>query len=145
MKRWPRSRITRAEARQLRLRHAVQAVALGFEVHGEEDGDVVQDRRNDRPHRDLEVGHREELGHHERGGAHHRRHDLAAGRGGRFDRGGEVRAEAAALHERDRHRPVDHHVRHRAARHRAEQARAHDRDLARARPRCGRSATARSP
>ena len=38
--------------------------------------------------------------------------------------------KAAALHERDRHRPVDHHVRHRAAGYRAEQARAHDRDLA---------------
>ena len=41
-----------------------------------------------------------------------------------------VRLEAGALHQRNRDRPVDHHVGHRAAGHGAEQARRHDRDLA---------------
>ena len=121
----------RPEARQLGLGHAQQADALGFEVHREEHRDVVQDRRDGRPERHLEVAHRQELGHHECGRAHHRRHDLAAGGGDRLDRRGERRRKAGSFHQRNGDRPVDHHVGDRAARHRAEQGRADHRNLAR--------------
>ena len=125
MNRWPRSRITRAEARQ--LRRAARRPGRGASPRS-------APRRTPRRSRaapgssaqivDLHVGHGEELGHHEGRGAHDRRHDLPAGRRDRLDRGGERRPEAGALHQRDRDRPVDHHVGDRAARDRAEQARA---------------------
>ena len=119
------------EARQLRLGHAGQLVALRVEVHGEENGDVVEERRNSCPQRHLRVGHRQEFRHHERRGAHDRRHDLPASRRDGFHRGRERRAKAGALHQRNRDRAVDHHVGDRAAGYRAEQRRGHDRDLAR--------------
>ena len=135
----------RAEARQLGLGHAEQPVALRLEMHREEHRDVVQQRRDRRPQRDLEVAHRQELGHHECGRAHHRRHDLPAGGGDRLDRRGERRPEAGALHQRNGHRPVDHDVGDRAARHRAEQARRDHRHLARTAGGVAGDRRARSP
>ncbi len=97
-----------AQPRQLRARHADDAAALGLEMHRREAGDVVKDRRNDRPDDDLAVGHGQELGHHEGGRPHDRRHDLPAGRRGRLDAGGEVRLEspsASSAESRSGRRP----------------------------------------
>ena len=112
----------RSEARQLGFGHAQQTSALCLEMHREKHRDVVQDRRDGRPERHLEVTDRQELGHHECGRAHHRRHDLAAGGGDRLDRRGERRVKTGSLHQRDRDRSVDHDVGDGAPRHRAEQA-----------------------
>jgi hypothetical protein len=82
------------EARQLGPGHAGEPHALGLEMHGPEAGDVVEDRRDQRPDDHLAVGDLHELRHHEGGRAHDGRHDLAArGRHG-LDARGEMRLEA---------------------------------------------------
>ena len=52
---------------------------------------VIEHRRNRRGERDGRVRHLEEFRHQERGGAHHRRHQLPAGRADRLDRAGVAR------------------------------------------------------
>src|ERR687890_404334 len=79
-----------AQARQLAARHAHDAVALCLEMHRAEAGDVVEDGGNQRPERDLAVGHLQELGHDEGGGAHDGRHDLSAGGRDGLDAGREM-------------------------------------------------------
>ena len=89
-------------------------------------------RRDRRGDADRAVGHLQELRHDEGGRAHHRRHQLAAGRADQLDRGGLVAREARLDHGRDGDDADREHVRHRAARNHAEQRRAHHRDLGRA-------------
>lgn len=59
MNRWPARHHHVAEHRQFVFRHAVQAMAFGFEVHCEKHRHVIHHRRNDGPHRDGGVGHGE--------------------------------------------------------------------------------------
>ena len=62
-----------------------------FEVGLDEQRDVIEQPRHDRGHHDRGVGRLQEFGDQEGGGAHHRRHQLAAGRGHRLDGAGLVR------------------------------------------------------
>ena len=81
----------------------LDAVARRHQVDLHEDGEIIKHRRNDRGDHHLGVGNFQELGHQEGGGAHHRRHELAAGRGIGFDGAGIDRRIARALHQRDGH------------------------------------------
>ncbi len=118
-----------AKTRQVRLRQTDQADALGLEMHGCEDGDIVKHRRHDREGGNGEIAGAQELRHHEGGGTHDRRHELAAGGGHGLDRAGEGGPVAGALHQRDGEGTGGHDVGHGAARDSAEQAAGDDRHL----------------
>ena len=85
----------------LGARHRGDGHAAGVEVGLDEEGDVIKQARHQCGEDDLGIGHLKELGHQEGGGAHHRRHQLAAGRGDGLDGGGLVGGVAAALDHRD--------------------------------------------
>ena len=95
-------------------------------------GDVVEDRWDQRRQHHVAVADLQELRHHEGGRAHHRRHQLPAGRGHRLDGGRRVGGVAALAHQRDGDHSGRDDVGHRAARDRAEQRRSGHRDLGRA-------------
>ncbi len=127
------------EARQLRARHAGQLVALGLEVHREEHADVVEDAREPPPTCAT--------------CAYGTTRNSAITKAAAPITGGmiwppvEATASTAAANggrkpvrfiSGNGDRPVDHHVGHRAAGHRAEQAARRRSPPCRARPRCGR-------
>lgn len=58
------------------------AEASGVDLDGEEDAEVVQQGRDDRPDEDLDVGDAEVLGDDEGRGAHRRRREDRADAGG---------------------------------------------------------------
>ena len=129
---WPVAPEGLFQVRHLLGAEAAQAVALGLEMHLHEDAEEMHEGRHDRRQDDGRVGQPQELDHQEGGGAHDRRRDLAARRGGRFDRGREMLLVAEADHRRDRQRADRHRVGDGRARDHAEQSRAEDRHLGRA-------------
>ena len=62
---------------------AADAVLGGLEIDVDEQAGVIEDRRDRGGDADRAVGDLQELRHDEGGGAHHRRHELAAGRADR--------------------------------------------------------------
>ena len=117
------------ERRHLGGIHPADAMLGGFEINVDEQAGVIEDRRDGRGDADRSVGDLQELRHDEGGGAHHRRHELPAGRADRFDRRGAVWREPRLDHSRNGDDADREHVRHRAARDHAEQRRADHRDL----------------
>ena len=101
----------------------------GLEIDVHEQRGVVEQRRNGGGDADRAIGDLQELRHDEGGGAHHRRHELAAGRADRFDRRRAVGREARAHHQRNGDDADRHHVADRGAGDHAEQRRADHRDL----------------
>ena len=127
----PSLREHRHDAWDPALLHLAEAVARRLEVRLDEKGGVVHHRGQDRRDRDLLVRDLQEVRHHESHRAHDRRHELAAvGRAG-FDRGGELRRHAGALHQRNGHHADRDRVRGRDTGDHAEEARADDRHLRR--------------
>ncbi len=66
----------------------------GFQIDVDEEAGVIEESRNGGGDADRAVRNLQKLRHDEGGGAHHRRHELAAGRADRLDRGGLARREA---------------------------------------------------
>ena len=98
-------------------------------MHLHEHAEEMHERGHDRRDDDRLVRQVQELDHQERRRAHDRRRDLAAGRGGGFDRAREVARIAEADHRRDRQRADRHGVRDRRTRQHAEHRRGEDADL----------------
>ena len=105
--------------------------ACGFEIDLNKERDIEQNGRNGCCQSHLGIRNAQKLGHDESGDAHHRRHQLPAGRSAGFDRSREMRAKADATHHRDGHDADGHDVGDDIAGNGAEQGRAHDRDLGR--------------
>ena len=104
---------------------------LGFQMDHPERRDEIEHRRDRRGERDVAVRNVQVLRHDEGDRPHHRRHDLPAHAGGRFDRAREGRAVAETLHQRDGELAGRDDVRHAGAVDRAHQRRRDDRDLRR--------------
>ena len=81
-----------------------------LEVHYVEERNVGNDRRQGRVLADLRIGDADVFDHEESCGTHHRRHELAIDRRGRFDRARLDAGVAGALHERNREDAPRHHV-----------------------------------
>ena len=109
------------DARQIRFRQTLEPRPPGFEVHGHEDRQVVEQGRQNRIAGDLQIARAQELGHHESGCPHDRRHQLPPGRRDRLDGAGKGRTIAGTHHQRNREGAGGHHVGDRAARDGAEQ------------------------
>ena len=88
-------------AGQAFLGDTLEAQTLGFHVHHEAHGQVVQQGGHQGRLGDLHVADAQELGHDEGGGPHDGRHDLTTGGRGGFHGAGKGTAIAHALHERD--------------------------------------------
>ena len=113
-----------ARAERLRYgRHLVlgraQVFAHGAQVDLTKDAEVVEQCGHHGGDDHRLVIHAGIFGENESGRPHHRRHRAAPRRGRDLDRAGEARAVAQSLHHRDGDRARRHHVRGRAARHRA--------------------------
>ena len=119
---------------QLALRHALDVVLSGVQVHGHKDRHVEQHRGNQRRLHQVEVGDSQILCDQEGRRAHDRRHDLAArGRRG-FHRCGVLVLKTAFLHHGNGEGAGPDHVGDGAAADGAEKAAGHHRDLGRAAP-----------
>ncbi len=121
-----------AERRSIRVLDRADPLLGSIEIDVDEQAPVVEDRGNRGGDADRAVGHLQKLRHDEGGGAHHRRHQLSAGRADRLNRGRLVARESRPNHCRDGDNADGEHVRYRAARNHAEQGGAHYRDLRRA-------------
>jgi len=101
----------------------------GFKIDVEEKTSVVEKCRDGGCDANRAIGHLQEFGHDEGRSAHHRRHQLPAGRPDGFDCRRAVGREARAHHRRNRDDADREHIAHRAAGNHAEQRRPDHRDF----------------
>ena len=99
-------------AGQAFLGDALEAQALGFHMHHEAHGQVIQQGGHQGRLGDLHVTDAQELGHDEGRSPHDGRHDLATGGRGGFHGAGKGTAIAHALHERDGEGTRGHRIGH---------------------------------
>ena len=102
---------------------------LGFQMHGIQQGQIIQKRRNRRRQHDLRIADAHELRHNEADRAHDRRGKLTAGRSNRFNRRGKILFIARFFHQRDGDGSGRRHVGDCRAVDHAHQGRRDDRNL----------------